>query len=157
MGCPCANFYFNDTAIRSLLAAPINNVETAPDPRAAATEPGPLPGQPISSRTVGKKVAGDYLGDAGKIAKKQPPKITEQFLGDGKPLRKTALRPADSRVRPEFKPTAKENGTVSEPDWNKRRSAMERRADGTLQAQTAQGSVALLSVYHSIWLADYVS
>lgn len=72
---------------------------------------------------VGKKVPADFLADGGKIAKTQPKKTTEQFLGAGKPLRKASPKPANSGLTQEFpKP-----GQASPPSRVGLQKAPERR------------------------------
>jgi hypothetical protein len=56
---------------------------------------------------------------------------TEQFLGAGKPVRKTAPKPDDSRIKTEFEPAASKEPSQPKPGWKQRRSAAERRADGS--------------------------
>lgn len=95
------------------------------------------PVQPTSQfPDAGKKVPADFI--AGGSTKKQSPKAVEQFLGAGKPLRKTPTRPADSGLTQEFKKPAK-NSPSNEPGYKKRRSAAERKADGTYKPRIRKG------------------
>jgi Relaxase/Mobilisation nuclease domain len=78
-----------------------------------------------------KTVRPDPLVDAGKTAKKQPPKATEKFLGAGKPVARPKPKPPDSRIKTEFQPAASKEPPQPKPGWKQRRSAAERKADGS--------------------------
>jgi hypothetical protein len=56
---------------------------------------------------------------------------TEQFFGAGKPVRKPAPKAVDSRIKTEFEPAASKDSSQPKPAWKQRRSAAERRADGS--------------------------
>jgi Relaxase/Mobilisation nuclease domain len=67
--------------------------------------------------------------DAGVTAKKKPPKVTEKFLGAGKPV--TKPKPPDPRPSVEFAPAASKDTPQPKPGYKQRRSAAERRAEGS--------------------------
>ena len=85
------------------------------------------------------KAPADASGDGGQPAKKQPPKPAEQFLGAGRPLRKTTPKPADSRLKAEFEPGPSPAPPDPKAGWKKRRSAAERREDGSYRPRNRKG------------------
>ena len=79
-----------------------------------------------------QKTAGTgQVRDARTMPAQPPPRPTEQFPGVGQPVRKAAPKPADLRVRSEFAPAAAKDAQQPKAGWKKRRSAAERKADGS--------------------------
>ena len=85
-----------------------------------------FPGAPKTARP-------DQLIDAGETAKRNQPKATEKFLGAGKPV--TKPKPPDPRPRAEFAPAASKDTPQPKPGYKQRRSAAERRADGSYKSR----------------------
>ncbi len=76
---------------------------------------------------------------AGQSVKEQPPKPAKQFLGAGQPLRKTTPKPADSRLKAEFERGPSPAPPEPKAGWKKRRSAAERREDGSYRPRNRRG------------------
>jgi hypothetical protein len=63
----------------------------------------------------------------------------QQFVDTAKPTTKAATKPADSRARDDFTPAAKPDHAQQEAGWKKRRSAAERKADGSYKPRQRKG------------------
>jgi hypothetical protein len=57
-----------------------------------------------------------------------------------KQVQKPATKTADSRAKGDFNPAAEPDGTPPKPGWKKRRSAAERKADGSYKPQQRKGA-----------------
>jgi hypothetical protein len=75
--------------------------------------------------------------DARKMPAQPTPRATEQFLGAGKPVQTTAQKKAaESPVKEQFAPAANPDSPHPKAGWKKRRSAAERKADGSYKPRT---------------------
>jgi hypothetical protein len=79
-------------------------------------------------RTAAAPKLKNQFPDGGKLASQPPPKATERFLGAGKPVARP--KAADSRAKAEFDPAAAKEKS-QKPGYKQRRSAAERKADGS--------------------------
>jgi hypothetical protein len=77
-------------------------------------------------------------GDSRSASPSRPrSKAQEQFLGAGKPVARTSARTPDSRVAQKFEDSAKPE--APKPGWRQRKSAAERKADGTYKPRQRNG------------------
>ena len=68
-----------------------------------------------------------------------PRRPKQQFVDATKPTQKPATKPADSRARDDFTPAAKPDGAQQKPGYKQRRSAAQRKADGSYKPRQRKG------------------
>jgi hypothetical protein len=80
-----------------------------------------------------RQTAGTGSGGQGDSQAPSPaPRRPRQYFADtAEPIKKEAPKAADSQVKAEFDPAAKPDNPPPKPGWKQRRSAAERKADGT--------------------------
>ena len=91
------------------------------------------------ARRTGDTGRGDQGGRAKAPARPSPADLGDHFADAGGMVEDEAPAPADSRVRQEFAPAASPAPPGPKAGWKKRRSAAERRADGSYRSRDRKG------------------